>query len=204
MSRWCRRPSTNTSSFTSQDGTSALRGCASLRLYGPDHGGRPRSHALFKGLGVEPLSSGFTAEWLAARLKGKATPIKSALVDQRLIAGIGNIYACEALFAACISPLKLAGTLPTKTGKPTPKIEALVVAVKSVLESAIKAGGSSLRDYRHADGRLGRFQHRFKVYGREGKPCARKSAAEPCGASSREDAPPSIVQPVNARGTWNA
>ena len=137
--------------------------------------GALESHALFKGLGVEPLSSAFTAEWLAARLKGKATPIKSALVDQRLIAGLGNIYACEALFAACISPLKLAGTLPTKTGKPTPKIEALVVAVKSVLESAIKAGGSSLRDYRHADGRLGRFQHRFKVYGREGKPCARKS-----------------------------
>jgi formamidopyrimidine-DNA glycosylase len=133
------------------------------------------SHALFKGLGVEPLSPAFTSEWLASRLKGKATSIKAALVDQRLIAGLGNIYACEALFVAGISPLKLAGSLATKTGKPTPKTEALVAAVKSVLETAIKAGGSSLRDYRQADGRLGRFQHRFKVYGREGKPCARKT-----------------------------
>jgi formamidopyrimidine-DNA glycosylase len=133
------------------------------------------SHALFKGLGVEPLSPAFTSEWLASRLKGKATSIKAALVDQRLIAGLGNIYACEALFVAGISPLKLAGSLATKTGKPTPKTEALVAAVKSVLETAIKAGGSSLRDYRQADGRLGSFQHRFKVYGREGKPCARKT-----------------------------
>ncbi len=133
------------------------------------------SHALFKGLGVEPLDPGFTPEWLAARLKGKATPIKAALLDQRLIAGLGNIYVCEALFVAGISPLRLAGTLPTKTGKPTPKIAALVEGVKSVIESAIKAGGSSLRDYRRTDGRIGRFQHRFKVYGRAGKPCARKS-----------------------------
>ena len=133
------------------------------------------SHALFKGLGVEPLGKDFTPEWLAARLKGKATSIKSALVDQRLIAGLGNIYACEALFVAGISPVKLAGSLPTKTGKPTPKVAALVAGVKSVLESAIKAGGSTLRDYARADGRIGRFQHRFKVYGREGKPCARKS-----------------------------
>jgi formamidopyrimidine-DNA glycosylase len=112
------------------------------------------SHALFKGLGAEPLSDDFTADWLAARLKGKATPIKAALLDQRVIAGLGNIYVCEALHRAGISPLKLAG-------------------IKSVLTSAIKAGGSSLRDYRHTDGRLGRFQHRFRVYGREGKPCRR-------------------------------
>jgi formamidopyrimidine-DNA glycosylase len=131
-------------------------------------------HALFKGLGIEPLSSDFTADWLASRLKCKATSIKAALVDQRLIAGLGNIYACEALFRAGISPLRLAGTLATKTGKPTKAIEALVKAVKSVLGEAIKAGGSSLRDYAHADGRLGRFQHSFKVYGREGKPCRKK------------------------------
>jgi formamidopyrimidine-DNA glycosylase len=139
------------------------------------------SHALFKGLGVEPLSPAFTAEWLASRLKGKATSIKAALVDQRLIAGLGNIYACEALFRARISPLKPAGSLATKSGKPTPKTKALVAAVKAVLEDAIKAGGSSLRDYKRADGRLGRFQHRFKVYGREGKPCARKG----CGGTVR-------------------
>jgi formamidopyrimidine-DNA glycosylase len=138
-------------------------------------------HALFKGLGVEPLSPAFTPDWLAMRLKGKATSIKAALVDQRLIAGLGNIYACEALFRAGISPMKLVGTIATKSGKPTQKTEALVEAVKAVLENAIKAGGSSLRDYKRADGRLGRFQHRFKVYGREGKPCSKKG----CGGTVR-------------------
>lgn len=132
------------------------------------------AHALFKGLGIEPLSPDFTPAWLASRLKGKATSIKAALVDQRLIAGIGNIYACEALFRAGISPMRLAGTLATKTGKPTKTIEALVKAVKAVLGEAIKAGGSTLRDYARADGRRGRFQHSFKVYGREGKPCRKK------------------------------
>jgi formamidopyrimidine-DNA glycosylase len=135
--------------------------------------GALESHALFKGLGVEPLGDALTPEWLAARLKGKATSIKAALIDQRLIAGLGNIYACEALYRAGISPLKLAGTLATKSGKSTKKTEALVEGIKTVLESAIKAGGSSLRDYRDTDGRLGRFQHRFKVYGREGKACRR-------------------------------
>jgi formamidopyrimidine-DNA glycosylase len=137
--------------------------------------------ALFKSLGVEPLGTGFTPEWLAARLKGKKTSIKAALVDQRLIAGLGNIYACEALFRARISPLAIAGTLATKTGKPMKRTEALVVGVKAVLEDAIRAGGSSLRDYKRADGSLGEFQHRFKVYGREGKPCARKG----CGGTVR-------------------
>lgn len=139
------------------------------------------SHKLFKGLGIEPLDPGFTPEWLGARLKGKVTSIKTALIDQRLIAGLGNIYACEALFRARISPLTLAGTLATESGKPTKKTETLVEAVKAVLETAIKAGGSSLRDYRRTDGRLGRFQHRFNVYGREGKPCRRKG----CGGIVR-------------------
>jgi formamidopyrimidine-DNA glycosylase len=138
-------------------------------------------HALFKGLGIEPLSAGFTAEWLAQRLKGKATSIKAALTDQKLIAGLGNIYASEALFRARISPLKRAGALVGKSGKPTKQIAALVAAIKAVLEGAIKAGGSSLRDYRRADGELGEFQHRFKVYGREGKPCSRKG----CGGTVR-------------------
>jgi formamidopyrimidine-DNA glycosylase len=135
------------------------------------------SHALFKGLGVEPLGPAFTPEWLAGRLKGKATSIKAALVDQRLIAGLGNIYACEALFRARISPIRLAGSLATKSGKPTPKTNALVAAIKAVLEDAIRAGGSSLRDYRRADGSLGEFQHRFKVYGREGKKCLTKGCS---------------------------
>jgi formamidopyrimidine-DNA glycosylase len=142
---------------------------------------RLANYALFKGLGVEPLSSSFTPEWLVAKLKGKKTSIKTALVDQRLIAGLGNIYACEALFRARISPKTLASALATKTGKPTQKTKALVEAVKAVLEDAIRAGGSSLRDYKRADGSLGEFQHRFKVYGCEGKPCARKS----CGGTVR-------------------
>jgi formamidopyrimidine-DNA glycosylase len=132
------------------------------------------AHALFKSLGIEPLSSEFKTDWLASRLKGKATSIKAALIDQRLIAGIGNIYACEALFRAGISPIRLAGTLATETGKPTKATDGLVKAVKAVLGDAIKAGGSSLRDYAGADGRLGRFQHSFKVYGRAGKPCSKK------------------------------
>jgi formamidopyrimidine-DNA glycosylase len=135
------------------------------------------SHALFKGLGTEPLSKAFTPEWLAQKLRGKATSIKPALVDQRLIAGLGNIYACEALFKARVSPLRPAGSLATKSGKPTPKTAALVAAVKAVLEAAINAGGSSLRDYKRADGSLGDFQHRFKVYGREGKKCLTKGCS---------------------------
>ncbi len=142
---------------------------------------RLEGHALFKGLGIEPLSPAFTPEWLAGRLKGKATSIKAALLDQRLIAGLGNIYACEALFRAGISPMRRAGSLATKSGKPTKKTEALVAAIKAVLGDAIKAGGSSLRDYKRADGRLGRFQHRFKTYNREGKPCPRKG----CGGTVR-------------------
>jgi formamidopyrimidine-DNA glycosylase len=139
------------------------------------------SHVLFKGLGVEPLGEALTSEWLADKLKGKTTSIKAALLDQRLIAGLGNIYACEALYRARVSPLKHAGTLATKSGKPTKRTDALVAGIKAVLESAIRAGGSSLRDYRHTDGRLGRFQHRFKVYGRDGKPCQRTD----CGGTIR-------------------
>jgi formamidopyrimidine-DNA glycosylase len=132
------------------------------------------AHALFKGLGIEPLGEDFTPAWLAAKLKGKATSIKAALLDQRLIAGLGNIYVCEALFHAGISPLRLARSLTSKTGKVTKAVEALVKGIKAVLGAAIKAGGSSLRNYTRADGRLGRFQHSFKVYGREGKPCRKK------------------------------
>ncbi len=138
-------------------------------------------HKLFKGLGIEPLSPDFTAGWLASRLAGKKTSIKAALVDQRLIAGLGNIYASEALFRAHVSPLRSASTLATKGAKPTARTKALTAGVKAVLNEAIQAGGSSLRDYAGADGKLGRFQHRFKVYGREGKPCPRKG----CGGTVR-------------------
>ncbi|MEM8575628.1 MAG: bifunctional DNA-formamidopyrimidine glycosylase/DNA-(apurinic or apyrimidinic site) lyase [Pseudomonadota bacterium] len=131
-------------------------------------------HALFKGLGIEPLGDGLTPAWLSSRLKGKTTPIKAALLDQRLIAGLGNIYVCEALFRARVSPKLRAGTLATKTGRPTEKTTALVKGVQSVLRDAIRSGGSSLRDYRHADGSLGRFQHRFRVYGRAGERCLQR------------------------------
>ena len=123
------------------------------------------SDPLFKGLGIEPLSDGFDAAYLDRMLKGKKTPIKSALLDQRVIAGVGNIYACEALFRAHISPKRKAATIPGKRSKP------LVDAIRTVLKEAIKAGGSSLRDYAHADGGLGEFQHHFAVYDREGARC---------------------------------
>ena len=128
---------------------------------------------LFKGLGVEPLSDGFDAAHLARALKGKKTPIKSALLDQRVIAGLGNIYVCEALFRAGISPKRLAAKVQ-KTS-----IAILVASIKAVLKQAIKAGGSSLRDYKKADGELGYFQHHFAVYGREGELCPKKN----CGGT---------------------
>ena len=133
--------------------------------------GELESHALFKGLGIEPLGGDLTPDWLADKLKGKTTPIKAALLDQRLIAGLGNIYVCEALHRAGLSPKKRAGALATKTGRPTGKTAALVQSITSVLRDAIRAGGSSLRDYRHTDGRLGRFQHCFQTYGRAGERC---------------------------------
>ena len=95
------------------------------------------------------------------------------LSDQRVVAGLGNIYVCEALFRAGLSPRRKAATIATKTGRPTERAERLVAAIKAVLTDAVAAGGSSLRDYRRADGALGEFQHRFAVYGREGKPCVR-------------------------------
>lgn len=122
---------------------------------------------LFNGLGIEPLSNAFDAAYLDRVLKSKETSIKSALLDQRVIAGIGNIYACEALFRAGISPKRVASTIPGIRAK------ALAAAIRAVLADAIKAGGSSLRDYVKADGALGEFQHQFAVYEREGEPCPR-------------------------------
>jgi formamidopyrimidine-DNA glycosylase len=126
------------------------------------------SHVLFAGLGPEPLDENFTPAFLSAALKGKRTPIKSALLDQRVVAGLGNIYVCEALFRSRISPKRLAASVAG------PRAERLVPAIKKVLEAAIKAGGSSLRDYAKADGELGYFQHHFAVYDREGQPCPTK------------------------------
>jgi len=120
---------------------------------------------LFKDIGIEPLSPGFNARHLTASLDGKKTPIKSALLDQRVVAGLGNIYVSEALLRSRISPKRLAGSLKAD------EIKKLVPAIKKVLQDAIKAGGSSLRDHARPDGALGEFQHHFLVYDREGKPC---------------------------------
>ncbi|WP_270937297.1 bifunctional DNA-formamidopyrimidine glycosylase/DNA-(apurinic or apyrimidinic site) lyase [Falsiroseomonas oryzae] len=122
-------------------------------------------HRLLAGLGPEPLDEGFTPAVLSAALAGKRTPMKAALLDQKVVAGLGNIYVAEALFRAGISPQRLAHTVPGK------RAARLVPAIKAVLEEAIGAGGSSLRDYVRADGELGRFQDRFAVYDREGQPC---------------------------------
>jgi formamidopyrimidine-DNA glycosylase len=125
------------------------------------------SHRLLAGLGPEPLGNGFHAAYLAERLAGRATPVKAALLDQRTVAGLGNIYVCEALWRARISPLRLAREVTAA------ETDALVAEVRAVLLDAIAAGGSSLRDYRQADGELGYFQHAFAVYDREGAPCPR-------------------------------
>jgi formamidopyrimidine-DNA glycosylase len=129
------------------------------------------SHPLFAGLGPEPLDEAFTPAVLSVALRNKKTPIKSALLDQRVVAGLGNIYVCEALLRARISPKRLAKTVAGA------RCDKLVPAIKAVLRDAIKAGGSSLRDYAKADGELGYFQHHFAVYDREGEPCPGKDCA---------------------------
>lgn len=124
---------------------------------------------IFVGMGPEPLSNAFNEDVLSAALKGKNTPIKSALLDQRVVAGLGNIYVCEALFRSSISPKRKAASVAGKRSGP------LTHAIKTVLMEAIEAGGSTLRDYAKADGSLGYFQHRFAVYGREDEPCSHDS-----------------------------
>ena len=127
--------------------------------------GEAAQHPLLAGLGPEPLEPEFDGAYLAAALAGKMTSIKSALLDQRIIAGLGNIYVCEALFRARISPRRLAASIGRG------RSVRLVAGIRSVLTEAIEAGGSSLRDYVQADGELGYFQHRWAVYGHEGDPC---------------------------------
>jgi len=128
-------------------------------------------HRLMKEVGPEPLGNEFDAAMLARACAHKKTSLKAALSDQKVVAGLGNIYVCEALHRALLSPRRAAATLATRSGKPTPRAEKLVTAIKDVLHDAIKAGGSSLRDHRRTDGELGDFQHNFRVYDREGKPC---------------------------------
>jgi formamidopyrimidine-DNA glycosylase len=122
-------------------------------------------HPLLAGLGPEPFGNDFNGPYLAARLKGRRTPIKSALLDQRIVAGLGNIYVAETLYRAGVSPLRLAGDFAE------PAVQALVPVIREVLAEAIEAGGSSLRDFRQANGELGYFSKHFQVYDREGEPC---------------------------------
>ena len=131
-----------------------------------------KEHRLLKGLGVEPLSRQFTAGYLARILDARKAPLKSVLMDQRNIAGLGNIYACEALFRAGLSPERPARTLARRAGIDR-RLVRLASAVRQVLREAIRAGGSTLRDYAAADGRRGGYQSRFKVYDRAGSPCLR-------------------------------
>jgi formamidopyrimidine-DNA glycosylase len=126
---------------------------------------------LLRGLGPEPLGNEFDARMLAQACTGKKTSLKAALLDQRVVAGLGNIYVCEALFRAKLSPKRPASTIAGRNGQPNARAGALVEAIKAVLQDAIAAGGSSLRDHRRTDGALGDFQHNFSVYDCEGEPC---------------------------------
>ena len=125
----------------------------------------------FAHMGVEPLGNALHEAYLATRASGRTTDLKAFLLDQRHIAGLGNIYVCEALYRARLSPKRAAGCLADRNGRPTTRCRRLVPEIRAVLADAIEAGGSTLRDYRAADGALGYFQHAFRVYGREGEPC---------------------------------
>jgi formamidopyrimidine-DNA glycosylase len=149
------------------------------------------THPFFVDLGVEPLSNGFDARVLARLFAGKKTPLKSALLDQKGIAGLGNIYVCESLHRSGLSPHRAAGDLARANGAPTRAAERLVRAIRDVLMEAVAAGGSSLRDHRQTDGSLGYFQHRFHVYGREGEACATRA----CGGTI-------LRQTQNGRSTF--
>ncbi len=143
---------------------------------------RPReveAHPLLRDLGPEPLGADLTPAHLAARGHGRIQPLKSFLLDQRNVAGLGNIYVCEALHRARLSPFAPAGRLATATGRPSAGAKRLAAAIPEVLRAAIAAGGSSLRDHRRTDGTLGYFQHAFAVYDRAGEPCPRRD----CGGS---------------------
>jgi formamidopyrimidine-DNA glycosylase len=146
---------------------------------------------LLRGLGPEPLGNAFDAALLASACRGKKTSLKAALLDQRVVAGLGNIYVCEALHRAHLSPKRRASTLAERDGAPNERAARLVDAIKAVLTRAIKDGGSSLRDHRLTNGELGMFQHHFRVYDRAGEPCRTTD----CGGTIKR-----IVQ--NGRSTF--
>ncbi|MBB1491713.1 bifunctional DNA-formamidopyrimidine glycosylase/DNA-(apurinic or apyrimidinic site) lyase [Paracoccus sp. MC1854] len=169
--------------LTTEDGTTITLNDA--RRFGAVDLVREGSHRLLAALGPEPFDEDFTPARLMSALAGKKAPIKAALLDQRIVAGLGNIYVCEALFRAGIHPTRASGRIGPE------RIARLHVAIREVLLLAIEAGGSSLRDHRQTSGELGYFQHSFRVYGREGQPCLRDG----CGGTVRR-----IVQ--SGRSTW--
>ncbi len=128
------------------------------------------NHKFLRAIGVEPLGNGLSSEYLAAKLRGKKAPLKAALLDQRIIAGLGNIYVSEALYRARLSPRRKSSTLLKKTSH-DPRLDDLVRHVRDILTEAIAAGGSTLQDYQSAEGVKGEYQQRFLVYDREGEPC---------------------------------
>lgn len=131
----------------------------------------------FAGMGIEPLGNELSGETIAKLFAGKFAPLKAALLDQRLVAGLGNIYVCEALFRAGLHPEAEAGSIATATGRPREAAHKLAQIIRDVLEEAVAAGGSTLRDFAQTDGSLGYFQHRFRVYDREGDPCVTPGCA---------------------------
>lgn len=137
-------------------------------------------HKLLKDIGIEPLGNELSGAFLNQALRGKQTPIKAALLDQRIVCGIGNIYACEALYRSRLSPRRLARTITSAAGT-TARCDLLAETIRDVLNEAVAAGGSSLRDYVQTDGELGYFQHAFQVYDREGEPCARPDCSGTVG-----------------------
>lgn len=139
--------------------------------------GELEDEPLLRGLGPEPLGNAFDADMLARACHNKKTSLKAALLDQRVVAGLGNIYVCEALYRAHLSPRRLAATLATKKGETTDHARRLVEEIHTVLNQAIEAGGSSLRDHRQTSGELGYFQHSFQVYDREGEKCQTRRCA---------------------------
>jgi formamidopyrimidine-DNA glycosylase len=135
-------------------------------------------HKVFKKIGIEPLGNSLNGPHLSALMAGKKTNLKAALLDQSLICGLGNIYVCESLFKAGLSPRKKASTLDGRTPTSREAASRLAQSIRDVLKQAVAAGGSSLRDHRQTDGSLGYFQHHFSVYDREGEPCPHKCGSK--------------------------
>lgn len=140
-----------------------------------DHTHLIHEHPHLRGLGLEPTGNQLSGEALAKMFAGKTTPLKAALLDQKLIAGLGNIYVCEALWRAGLSPKRKAGSLVQKNGRPTQRCIILAAHIRDVIADAIQAGGSSLRDHMQTDGTLGYFQHSFAAYDQEGTACSKEN-----------------------------